>query len=208
MRLTYFDTAITDIKKFAVEKANAKKNNKCPDCGYGSREYQTYVTDNMTITDTCFLCHIIRNFNKSYAYYCTLGYSQMSQQDIIRKTYKFYGAHNRIPLPTAVDPDMERVTISSCTFAQFANEQQLPIKVFFTMSVKNKLDSIISQFDDSDTDTDNISELYNKLTLTDYYTCNDTHTFSTKENAVISSEILKIKQRNVDTMHNIIANSQ
>jgi len=62
MRLTYFDTATTDIKKFAAEKAvvNAKKNNKCPDCRYGSREYQTYVTDNITITDTCFLCHILR----------------------------------------------------------------------------------------------------------------------------------------------------
>jgi hypothetical protein len=138
----------------------------------------------LLINDSCILCDIVHNFKKEYTFSCLLGNSKLSQKKIIEKTREFYNSHNRIPLPTELDPDVEIVNLSVYFFSQF---QRKDYQIFFTKGVEKHMELAVSRvFKDKPK---------NKYTIEDYYSIDNIYEFEDDEQKQYDSEIKNIQKK-------------
>jgi hypothetical protein len=176
-----------------IDIDNAEKNlkTKCFFCESKINLQATYY-DNKII-NACFLCHITVNYDKEYIYHCLLCNTQMSQIDIIKKTFQFYKKEGYIPYPNEIDPEAKILKIPIYFFANFTKEAKQKLNkfcLFFTNKTENMLiDEFMGVFED-DSKKKKI-----KTDLLNYY---DTPEYnpSEEENNIIEKEIDIIKNNN------------
>lgn len=78
--------------------------------------HDTYI--NETILKSCYLCHIILNFDKIHIGKAILIHSQVPQKDMNALIHNFFAKNKYIPLPTDIDPHAKLIKFPLYKFAQ------------------------------------------------------------------------------------------
>lgn len=135
----------------------AKNDNRCNFCG---GKYTRYLICIELVTDKygtcCKLCYMVKHLDIGSTDKIILGYSDMSQVDIIRKT-----VDNMCPVITMIDPNVKLLKLSPLEYSSLIRHKRvLPkqYKIFFKnveLEASKELefsddDSILSDCDNDD----------------------------------------------------------
>lgn len=113
---------------------------KCYFCNNTKKLYKTYY--NEKFVDACFLCNMIVNYKKEYLFFASIGKTNMTQIDIINKTWKLYEKNKTIPLPKEIDDKVEFVKIPVYIYSEF---KEIDKKDDYVLFFTNKVDKFISE---------------------------------------------------------------
>ena len=184
MYITYISPTI-DIKEYPQ-----KNSKECYFCQSNNQLFPSYYDNN--IIDTCYLCNIIINYKKEYIFYGFLGYTEMTQLEIIKKTWEIYNKEGNIPLPIEIDPDVKLVKIPIYLFSQFFDKYKFPYYcLFFTNKIENIMeDEITAAFNPSSG---------NKINILKYLDIPE-NKLSEKENKKVEKQISYIKEKDFKIM--------
>jgi hypothetical protein len=78
--------------------------------------------------DLCVFCNIINNNNKFDTMNTMIGFTNISQNEIIKKTYEYFQEHDIIPKPLDIIQDVKILKVNPYIFREFVNNS----KLFFT----------------------------------------------------------------------------
>ena len=125
--------------------------NICKFCnGKYKASYITYIYSHKIETKSCYLCHIVQNFNNYYIKNIIIALSDLSQCDINNITLKYYNECDDIPIPTFVDKKIQLIEYPTLklieSVSNFNNSKHSKhskffnkIKLFFTPNVLKSL---------------------------------------------------------------------
>lgn len=150
---------------------------------------------NKKFISCCFLCHIIVNFEKSHIYHGVLCHTNLSQSEIIHKTWEFFFEKNYVPLPIEIDPNAKRVNISSYLFANFEKKSNFSYGFFFTNKIHKML---IDELDELD-EIFSSNKKSKKYDLLDYFNI-EKYEISEDEKEKINKELNKLMNKNYSIM--------
>lgn len=178
-----------------IDNLENNQQNKCHFCESKINLQPTIYKD--TIINCCFLCHITVNFDKDYIYHCLLCHSELSQKNIISKTWEFYNKNGYVPLPQEIDEHAKIIKIPVHLFAQFNKKKSKfhNYKFFFTNKVQNML---LDETDDVFEKVPNIK----KYDLLQYFKI-DAYQIPDDEKNNINKQINKINTNNFEVMTEI-----
>jgi hypothetical protein len=178
-----------------IDNIPNKQKNKCFFCDSKVKLQPTYY--NKEIISCCFLCHITNNFDKEYVYHVYLCNSELSQLDIIKKTWEFYKKNGYTPLSKNIDDQATIIRIPIYFFGQFTNKNEFPnYKLFFTNKVQ---DMLIEEEDDIFETAQNIK----KYNVMDYIEHQQEYQIPKKEKMLIDSQMEIISKNNFSIMTEI-----
>ncbi len=158
---------------------------ECKSCNLKYKELQDKL---------CVFCNIILNNNKTDSYNICIGYTNLSQKDIIKKIYDIIIIEDKIPYPKIIDNNIILININPYIFREFIlycekEKKYVDIienfKIFFTNTIdlnkikskrfplkykieKLNIDYIKTEYRLKDIDK-NIAELYNNYINNLYY---------------------------------------
>jgi hypothetical protein len=166
------------------------KNNECYFCKCHDNLNDSFYAEK--IITVCFLCNMIISNKKNYINMCLLCYSEnLTQQDIINKTRKYYNKHGTIPFPQQLDPDVKMINIPVYIFSQFENKKSFDhFLVFFTSHIQNHMENEIKNA---------FSVSKKKEPLSKYYECVD-YEFTDEQLESAEQEKSKIQKNNFSCM--------
>lgn len=88
------------------------------------------------IDNKCVFCNIIHKNNKYDVFNIVIGITNLSQIDIINKTYEFFMKNNRIPYPNEIDDKVKILNVNPYIYrkdnSKFNNCQLNNNCLFFT----------------------------------------------------------------------------
>lgn len=154
-------------------------NSMCEYCKY---EVNLVDYNNKKI---CGLCNIIYNNKKEHVNMCLLGYSTLSQNEIVKKTQEYYIKNNKIPFPQIVDSDVKLVNIPVYLYSQFNNKQN-NFEIFFTDNVGCLIDNSLDRM---------LKSNRKKEPIIKYYEL-ENYIFSNEEQEKINNELENVRKKN------------
>lgn len=176
-----------DINQDSYDK---NKTKRCYFCDSKQINYESYY-ENM-ILNTCFLCHMTINYQKDHLFYGFLAKSNLSQIEIIKKTWEHYNKTETIPFASDIDPNVKLVKLNPYVYSQIKNNDIKNIKLFFTSRITEIIeDDYDAVFNPSKKLNKNYEEYYN---LPQYY-------FSEDMDDLIRNRISRLKD-NHKTLYN------
>lgn len=82
----------------------------------------------------CVFCDICESNNKNYIFNILIGTSNLSQIEIIKRTYEYFNKYDKIPMPSEIDNNSQIFKINPYIFREFIKTNLILInyKIFFT----------------------------------------------------------------------------
>jgi hypothetical protein len=182
---------ITLTPQIDIDNAEKEQTNKCHFCESKINLQATYY-DNKII-NACFLCHIVVNYQKEYIYHCVLCSTELTQLEVIKKTWDFFDKKGYVPRPNELDPDAKLVKIPAYIFANFTNKHKFSdYCLFFT----NKVEDMLT---DATDDVFGVSKKKVKIDILEYFDLQE-YIISDIEKENANKEIEKIVEKNYEVM--------
>jgi hypothetical protein len=177
--------------KIDIDNAEKENTNKCHFCESKINLQATYY-DNKII-NTCFLCHIVVNYQKEYIYHCVLCNTKLSQLEIIKNTWEFFYKKGYVPRPNELDQNAKLIKIPAYIFANFTDKDKFSdYHVFFTNKVENMLT------DETD-DVFGVNKKKVKIDILEYFDISE-HVMCDEEQERAEKEIIRIRDNNYNIM--------
>jgi hypothetical protein len=182
---------ITLTPQIDIDNAQKEQSDDCYFCK-SKINLQVAYYDNKII-NTCFLCHLVVNYQKEYIYHCVLCNTELTQLEVIKKTWDFFDKKGYVPRPNEIDPNSKLVKIPVYIFANFTNKHKFSdYCLFFTNKVENMLT------DETD-DVFGVSKKKIKIDILEYFDLPE-YVMSDKEKERVDNEIISIRNNNYEIM--------
>lgn len=126
-------------------------------CCYCGGRYKKYLIRTVINTKTndidmcCRMCFLLTNLNGGCYHEMEVYYSQLSQLDIVKKTFNYIIKNKIVPSPLEVDSKVQKVSVSILEFVNIVNYYQKDpfelknYKIFFSPNLS--IDFIISNLE-------------------------------------------------------------
>jgi len=102
---------------------------KCINCNLNYKELYD---------ELCVFCNIVKENKKQNLFDIIIGFSNLTQLEIINKTYKYFIKMDRIPYPNEIDPAVITLRLNPYIYRQTNKDY----KIFFTNTIDlNKIKS-------------------------------------------------------------------
>jgi hypothetical protein len=95
---------------------------KCINCDLNYKELNSNL---------CVFCEIIKENKKQNLFDIIIGFSKLTQLEIIKKTYEFFIKNDRIPYPNEIDMDVSTLRTNPYTYREINKDY----KIFFTNTI-------------------------------------------------------------------------
>lgn len=82
------------------------------------------------IDKLCIFCDIVYNLKKHHAYKFIICYSEMDQDEIIKKTYEYFMKNDELPQTKEIDKNSVIISVNPYMFKKYINNKKY--KIFFT----------------------------------------------------------------------------
>lgn len=81
--------------------------------------------------ELCVFCNIVKENKKENVFDIIIGFSNLTQLEIINKTYEFFLKTDKIPYPNEIDPKVVTIKINPYVYRKKNKE----CKIFFTNTI-------------------------------------------------------------------------